>query len=95
MVEHDENDPSTISSDPLNVCFCSEDGVPDCSIDAIDRVGLPGSKVVVSIAIVGQRSGTTPGTLWVEEFVEHTKINEFSESYNDSICHDYMHSLRL
>ena len=95
VVEHDENDLSIISSDPLNVCFCSEDGVPDCSVDAIDRVSLPGSNVVVSIAIVGQRSGTTPGTLRVEEFAENTKTNEFSESYNDSICHDYIHSLRL
>ena len=95
LVKHDEDDQSMISSDPLNVCFCSEDGVPDCSIDAIDRVGLPGSNVVVSIAIVGQRSGTTPGTLRVEEFVNDVKVNEYFESYNDSICHDYIHFLRL
>ena len=95
VVEHDENDISMISSNPINVCFCSEDGVPDCSIDAIDRVGLPGSNVVVSIAIVGQRSGTTPGTLQVEEFVDDVKVNEYFESYNDSICHDYTHFLRL
>ena len=95
VVEHDENDISTISSNPINVCFCSEDGVPDCSIDAIDRVGLPGSNVIVSIAIVGQRSGTTPGTLQVKEFVENVKVDEFFESHDDSVCHDYIHFLRL
>ena len=58
---HPQNDTSYISSDPLNVCFCNESMLPDCSIDNQSFVTYSGQKFNVSLVTVGQYDGTVPG----------------------------------
>ena len=52
------NTTSTISSDPLQICYC-ENNLPYCRYD-IGRTVYPGETFQVSVVAVGQRSGTVP-----------------------------------
>ena len=55
---------SLISSDPYQLCPC-ENGQPNCSQDFIPDVinTYPGQKANISLALVGQRNGFSPGTV--------------------------------
>ena len=67
-------DISYVSSDPLNVCFCSEDGRPDCTKNDTYLNGstsiYSGQGFNVSLVIVGQYDGTVPGTVEVRQHDE-------------------------
>ena len=57
----DDNTTSTISSDPLYICYCEND-LPDCSDFHYHfaRTVYPGETFQVSVVAVGQRNGTVP-----------------------------------
>ena len=66
---------STISSDPYQVCPCSN-GFPNCGKDTVDIEIPPGTRLSLSLVATGQRSGTVPtvirsffdsGTAYVDE----------------------------
>ena len=49
----------TVTSEPEKVCFCTSEGVPDCSIISIDSIDLfLGRKFNLSIAAMGQVNAT-------------------------------------
>ena len=54
---------SLISSDPIRVCFCT-DNVPDCNIHQHNISLYPGQSFVVSAVTVGQRNEISPGTVF-------------------------------
>ena len=54
---------SVISSDPNQVCPCSDDGVPDCSKSSLSVRVYPGERFLVSVVAVGQRNGTVPALI--------------------------------
>ena len=61
----DYNTTSIISSAPFQVCLC-ERNIPDCSGDfqyQFPRTVYPGETFQVSVVAVGQRDGTTSGTV--------------------------------
>ena len=59
--DSDHNTTSTISSDPLRICYC-ENNLPDCSDfgDDFTCTVYPGEAFQVSVVAVGQRDGTVP-----------------------------------
>ena len=59
----DDNATSTISSDPLRICYC--ENLPDCSDPQLlfPRTVYPGETFQVSVVAVGQRDGTVPSTV--------------------------------
>ena len=55
---------SSLSSDPIMVCFCNRSGLPDCSKRLLSHKSLfPGEEVVTKIATVGYYGGTSSGTV--------------------------------
>ena len=62
--EHSTADLSFISSNPYDVCVCNTTNhIPICNKTHIDRASFPGQNFTVTVAIVGQRAGTVPGTV--------------------------------
>lgn len=58
-----ESDLSPISSDPILVCIC-QNGRPNCSITFESITAYPGQKFTVPVAVVGQKEGIVPGTVY-------------------------------
>ena len=64
-----QNNYSTISSDPVKACFCDEDGLPDCSITSTSIDVIPGRYFDITVAAVGLEDGVTPGIInYVQNF---------------------------
>ena len=55
---------STISSDPVGVCFCIN-GTKDCSVNSIQSSAFPGSLINISIVAVGNKNGNTPAFITI------------------------------
>ena len=62
IIPSQKNSRSNISSNPTSVCFC-HNNVPNCINRTWYHNGIvyPGSKLSVSVVIVGQRNGIVPG----------------------------------
>ena len=60
----DYNTTSSISSNPLHICYC-ENNLPDCSTSVyeVPRTVYPGETFQVSVVAVGQRDGTVPSVV--------------------------------
>ena len=55
---------SSLSSDPIMVCFCNEIGFPNCSKRSLSHESMfPGQEVVTEITTVGNYGGTSSGTV--------------------------------
>ena len=55
---------SSLSSDPIMVCFCNESGLPDCSKRLHHHHRLfPGEVAVAEITTIGNYGGTSSGTV--------------------------------
>jgi len=57
------SDPSYISSDPTNICFCNASMKPNCSESAFQVTAFPGKRFNLSVVVVGQKNGTVPGDI--------------------------------
>ena len=61
---HSPSDLSPISSDPYQVCFCSNNNSwPECSIRSIERHTYPGEQFSFYALTVGQRDGSASRTV--------------------------------
>ena len=56
---------SSMSSDPIMVCFCNTTNLPDCSDRTHHLQTYPGLEINTSIATVGYYGGTSPGVVLV------------------------------
>ena len=57
---------SSMSSDPIMVCFCNKSKLPDCTDRTQHHIQTyPGLEINTSIATVGYYGGTSPGTVLV------------------------------
>ena len=56
---------SSMSSDPIMVCFCNSINLPDCSIRRHHIQAYPGLEITMAIATVGYYGGTSPGAVQV------------------------------
>ena len=58
------NDPSSISSNPLRVCFCYPNSTEkNCHLTHLEHSIYPGGVFTVALVVVGQRNGTVPGVV--------------------------------
>ena len=79
---------STISSDPYQVCPCSN-GFPNCGNDTVDIEIPPGARLSLSLVATGQRSGTVPTV--IRSFFDSGSANvvEFENAQaTDTNCAD-------
>ena len=57
---------SSMSSDPIMICFCNTSNLPDCSDRTQHHIQTyPGLEISTSIATVGYYGGTSPGVVLV------------------------------
>ena len=66
---------SSISSDPIMVCFCNISNLPDCSDRTHHIQTYPGLEINTTIATVGYYGGTSPGVVHVS--AQHAKLLHF------------------
>uniref|UniRef100_A0A1X7SWY8 Right handed beta helix domain-containing protein n=1 Tax=Amphimedon queenslandica TaxID=400682 RepID=A0A1X7SWY8_AMPQE len=59
----DQSGLSVISSDPLRVCFCVSNTVPDCSQMVKSMSVRPGAPVTLPLALAGQHNNLTTGII--------------------------------
>ena len=73
---------SSMSSDPIMVCFCNNSGLPDCSDRTQHHMqSYPGLEINTSIATVGYYGGTSPGVVQVS--TQHaTLVRSYGKSFN-------------
>ena len=57
---------SSVSSNPLHVCTCDNDGKPHCSISLHTLQAFPGETFTVSAVVVGGDDGVTVGAVYAE-----------------------------
>jgi len=57
------SDPSYISSDPTNICFCNANMKPNCNESTFKVTAFPGKRFKLSVVVVGQKTGTVPGDI--------------------------------
>ena len=70
---------SSMSSDPIMVCFCNNSNLPDCSDRSHHIQTYPGLEINTSIATVGYYGGTSPGDVLVSAQHE-TKVRYYSHN---------------
>ena len=76
---------SSMSSDPIMVCFCNNSNLPDCSDRTQHHIQTyPGLEINTTIATVGYYGGTSPGDLLVSaqhatlvRYYRHSEIGCF------------------
>ena len=73
---------SSMTSDPIMVCFCNNSGLPDCSDRTQHHMqSYPGLEINTSIATVGYYGGTSPGVVQVS--TQHaTLVRSYGQSVN-------------
>ena len=54
---------SEISSDPLKVCHCADDGKSECDEDVVEIHTVPGRKFTFKAVVVGQNNGIVPSSV--------------------------------
>ena len=54
---------SPVSSDPMQVCLCTQHYKPDCSISNYTLKAFPGQQFPLMLVGVGQRNGTVPAVI--------------------------------
>ena len=54
---------SYISSDPVKVCFCVDDGKPECNRSVLDIETVPGGTFTLKVVIVGQNKEIIPSSV--------------------------------
>ena len=80
---------SPISSDPLAVCFCTENAV-DCFNRSMSVDIYPGQEVLVELATVGMCGGTTPGLVNVRNQVVALEVkSDLKANSNRKACKFY------
>ena len=76
---------SSISSDPIMVCFCNISNLPDCSDRTPRHVQTyPGQEIDTTIATVGHYGGTSPGVVQVS--AQHAKLVRFYGQNETTNC---------
>ena len=73
---------SSLSSDPIMVCFCNSSNLPDCSDRTQHHIQTyPGLEINTTIATVGYYGGTSPGDVLVS--AQHaTLVRYYSQNVN-------------
>ena len=84
---------SLISSDAVRACFCNGYD-QDCSLDIYIIEGYPGQMVYIPIVTVGQRFGTTTGTLKVVEVIKGEEIGQILKSWQPS-CQNFSYTVNV
>ena len=75
---------SSMSSDPIMVCFCNNRNLPDCS-DRIHHIKTyPGLEINTRIATVGYYGGTSPGEVLVS--AQHATLVRYYGQNKTIIC---------
>ena len=72
---------SSMSSDPIMVCFCNNSNLPDCSDRTHHMQTYPGLEINTSIATVGYYGGTSTGDVLVS--AQHaTLVRRYGQNEN-------------
>ena len=75
---------SSMSSDPIMVCFCNNSNLPDCS-DRIHHIKTyPGLEINTRIATVGYYGGASPGNVLVS--AQHATLVRYYGQNKTIIC---------
>ena len=75
---------SSMSSDPIMVCFCNSNNLPDCSDRTHHIQAYPGQGINTTIATVGYYGGTSPGVVQVS--AQHAKLVHFFGQNESTNC---------
>ena len=62
----DPNDSSSITSNPMRVCLCTETNSSDCNRRTVNRTVYSGGQFHINAVVVGQRDGPVPGVLMAQ-----------------------------
>ena len=75
---------SSMSSDPVMVCFCNSSNLPDCSDRVKHMQTYPGLEINTTIATVGNYGGTSPGDVQVS--AEHARLVRYYGQKKTTKC---------
>ena len=91
-----QQEPNSISSDPLQVCPC-EDGITDCSIVELIVQVYPGELFHLPVVATGQRGGVVPAVVraFFAESDGNTSLAQFQDTQNvKADCTDLHYQIR-
>ena len=75
---------SSMSSDPIMVCFCNNSSLPDCSNWIKYMQKYPGLEINTTIATVGYYGGTSPGDVLVS--AQHARLIRYYGQNETTKC---------
>ena len=75
---------SSMSSDPVMVCFCNTSNLPDCSDRVRHMQTYPGLEINTTIATVGYYGGTSPGDVQVS--AQHARLVRYYGQKKTTKC---------
>ena len=75
---------SSVSSDPIMVCFCNKSNLPDCSDRTHHIQTYPGLEINTTIATVGYYGGTSPGVVLVS--AQHATLARYYGQNETTTC---------
>ena len=90
---------SPIASDPTRVCFCDDNGRPQCKNTTIvhNEVLFPGEIFNVSLVLVGYNFGTVTGSIYANVLrtgsYHHLGQNQHTQAANFSSCNNLIYSV--
>ena len=85
IFKFEPEEPAAVSSDPLRVCICQEDRLPNCSIQDphYGTTVLPGQNINLSLAVVGLVYGTVRSTV-TAQLLHPAPESVLGSDYEDS-----------
>ena len=91
-----QQEPNSISADPLQVCMC-KDGIADCSIIELIVQVYPGELLHIPVVATGQRDGVVPAVVQAvfAESDGSTSLAQFQDTQNlKAECTDLYYQIR-
>ena len=84
---------SVISSDPMTVCFCNNESMPDCNIKVESVSIAPGQTFYMQLVVVGQEEGAVRG---IVQITDMTNVPSITVLRNLAVaCNNVSYSIKL
>ena len=84
---------SHLSSKPIGVCSCDDDGYIDCNKRILFKEVYPGDAITLSLVTVGMCNSTSPGVLLTESDGIDITLNEDNQNTKSS-CRNFTYILK-
>ena len=84
----------SVSSEPLDICLCTDAGITDCTIRSIHGKVYPGSVITLSLAAIGMCGGIIPDAVVITTHNINVTLGNTDQRTDPWVCKKFIYLLR-